>query len=138
MLIMMLCLLLTVVSNRAGTSWTAFLEQVGQANDLDSVIHAHDTYLHQMLDGALLGTNSGGGNSADDKAALLSKLNQLFSVILRFHDAQDALHHRINDTVSRAGRPITGGTAAVLLYILCVAGYCCSVAATAQATRAAS
>ena len=33
-------------------------------------------------------------------APLLSKLNQLFSVILRFHDAQDSLHHRIEDTVS--------------------------------------
>ena len=124
MLIMMLCLLLTVVSNRAGTSWTAFLEQVGQANDLDSVIHAHETYLHQMLDGALLGTNSGGGNTADDKAALLSKLNQLFSVILRFHDAQDALHHRINDTVSRAGRPIAShwwhcSSAAIHNIIMC-------------------
>lgn len=105
-----------------GTSWTAFLEQVGKANDLDSVIDAHNTYLNQMLQGALLGnvgdaaaaaadsgsgadgdTGSGQGGSQHGRpvAPLLSKLNQLFSVILRFHDAQDALQDRISDTVSR-------------------------------------
>jgi hypothetical protein len=60
---------------------------------------------------------------------------------LRFHDAQDALHHRINDTVSRAGRPIASlwwhcSSAAIhmwpAMYILLLR--CC----TAQATRAAS
>ena len=104
-----------------GTSWTAFLEQVGKANDLDSVIDAHNTYLSQMLQGALLGNATDASAAADTDssvdgvagsgqegsqrgrsvAPLLSKLNQLFNVILRFHDAQDALQDRISDTVSR-------------------------------------
>lgn len=104
-----------------GTSWTAFLEQVSKANDLDSVIAAHDTYLKQMLQGALLGNTAdsgtaddgdssadgasgsghGGTKSGRPVAPLLSKLNQLFSVILRFHDAQDSLQHRISGTVDR-------------------------------------
>eukprot|EP00794_Sanderia_malayensis_P011322 gene11322-12508_t len=68
--------------------WEELLEKVSEANDLDHVIAAHETFLDQVMRRALLDNES---------RAMLTQLRAIFDLIIQFQGTQESMYNSALD-----------------------------------------
>ncbi|XP_020526076.1 LOW QUALITY PROTEIN: gamma-tubulin complex component 3 [Amborella trichopoda] len=75
-------------------SWSCFLEEMEEAQDLDDLLAAHEKYLNSIVEKSLLGERS---------QHICKTLFVLFELILRFRSHADRLYERLHDLQAREG-----------------------------------
>jgi gamma-tubulin complex component 3 len=98
-------------------AWTRFAEVLDAARDLDQVLDAHERYLREIVDKALMGAgavsspqmSSSDGSApvvaaaaAASAAPLLQLLHQLFDMILKFCALQERIYDALAQEQERA------------------------------------
>jgi gamma-tubulin complex component 3 len=73
-------------------SWTEFEEKIKNASDLDTLILAHETYLGNIVEKALLG---------DRSQALVRQLNLIFDLIMRFQGFSGRIQEILQEASSK-------------------------------------
>mmetsp|Transcript_582 Transcript_582/g.1179 ORF Transcript_582/g.1179 Transcript_582/m.1179 type:complete len:179 (+) Transcript_582:3-539(+) len=73
-------------------SWTEFEGKMKNASDLDTLIEAHETYLNNIVEKALLGERS---------QALIRQLNLVFDLIMRFQGFSGRIQEILKEASSK-------------------------------------
>jgi len=79
-------------------AWAEFDEEINKAKDLDELIAAHERYLAQILNGAMMETRrkttqgKADGLAGAEQSPVLTELSKMFDVILQFVRLQEHVY----------------------------------------------